>query len=180
MIFSLPMRVDRTLVPLPKEVVDHYLTILGVVRREPCLEALRELLAAHLTRIPFENISKLYYRKHLGLVDLPTSFIWMESINTILVVPYVHSVQHDRRVNQRVWTRSTEKDLWKRLKLDSEEITSAKFIQSGVSFSAVLTRSAANLGKSIVVGAVNGESILRLFRIIRSSNSEYKLVQFGI
>jgi hypothetical protein len=61
---SLPMQVDQTLVPLPEEVVDHYLTILGVVQREPSLEALRELLAVHLTRIPFENISKLYYRKH--------------------------------------------------------------------------------------------------------------------
>jgi len=60
MMISLPMQVDRTLAPLPEEVVDHYLTILGVVRREPSLEALRELLAAHLTRIPFENISKLY------------------------------------------------------------------------------------------------------------------------
>jgi hypothetical protein len=66
---SLPMQVDRTLVPLSEEVVDHYLTILGVVRREPSLEALRELLAAHLTRIPFENISKLYYRQRLGLVS---------------------------------------------------------------------------------------------------------------
>ena len=35
-------------------------------------------------------------------------------------------------------------------------------------------------GKSIVVGEVNGGPILRLFRIIRSSKSEYKLVQVGI
>ena len=81
MIFSLPMRVDRTLVPLPKEVVDHYLTILGIVRREPCLEAPRELLAAHLTRIPFENISKLHYRKHLGLVDLPPIQLYLDGID---------------------------------------------------------------------------------------------------
>ena len=44
------MEVDRTLVPLPEEVVDHYLAILGLMRRDPGLEALRELLAAHLTK----------------------------------------------------------------------------------------------------------------------------------
>ena len=59
MMISVPMQVDRTLVPLPEEVVDHYLTILGVVRREPSLEALRELLAAHLTRIPFRIFQAL-------------------------------------------------------------------------------------------------------------------------
>jgi arylamine N-acetyltransferase len=81
MIFSSPMQVDRTLVPLPEEVTDHYLAILGVARREPSLEALRELLAAHLTRIPFENISKLYYRKRLGLVNLPAIRLYLDGID---------------------------------------------------------------------------------------------------
>ena len=79
----LPMQADQTLVPLPEEVVDHYLTILGVARREPSLEALRELLAAHLTRIPFENISKLYYRKRLGLVNLPPIQLYLDGIDKI-------------------------------------------------------------------------------------------------
>jgi len=57
------------------------LAILGVARREPSLEALRELLAAHLTRIPFENISKLYYRKRLGLVNLPGIQLYLEGID---------------------------------------------------------------------------------------------------
>ncbi len=74
------MQVDRTLAPLSEEVVDHYLAILGVARREPSLEALRELVAAHLTRIPFENISKLYYRKRLGLVNLPPIRLYLEGI----------------------------------------------------------------------------------------------------
>ena len=64
--------------PLPEEVVAHYLAILGVARREPSAEALRELLAAHLTRIPFENISKLYYRKRLGLVNLPDIRLYLD------------------------------------------------------------------------------------------------------
>lgn len=80
MIISLPMQTDRTLAPLPEEVVDRYLAILGVARREPSLAALRGLVAAHLTRIPFENISKLYYRKRLGLVNLPPIQLYLEGI----------------------------------------------------------------------------------------------------
>jgi hypothetical protein len=68
------------LAPLPEEVVAQYLAILGVVRREPSLGALRELLAAHLTRIPFENISQRYYQlksfsgavRPLGFSELQT------------------------------------------------------------------------------------------------------------
>jgi arylamine N-acetyltransferase len=81
MTISLPMQVDRTLAPLPEEVVDRYLAILGVARREPSLEALRELVAAHLTRIPFENISKLYCRKRLGLVNLPAIRLYLDGID---------------------------------------------------------------------------------------------------
>ena len=75
------MQVDRTPAPLPEEVIDHYLAILGVARREPSLEALRELVAAHLTRIPFENISKLYYRKRWGLVNLPAIGLYLDGID---------------------------------------------------------------------------------------------------
>lgn len=74
------MQVDRTPVPLPKDVVAQYLAILEVARMEPSLEALRELVAAHLTRVPFENISKLYYRKQLGLVDLPDIRLYLDGI----------------------------------------------------------------------------------------------------
>lgn len=81
MIIPLPMQVARTLVALPEEVTDHYLAILRVARREPSLEALRELLAAHLTRIPFENISKLYYRKRYGLVNLPKIELYLDGID---------------------------------------------------------------------------------------------------
>ncbi|MFZ0418690.1 MAG: arylamine N-acetyltransferase [Candidatus Sulfotelmatobacter sp.] len=75
------MQVDRTPALLPEGVTDHYLAILGVARREPSLEALRELLSAHLTRIPFENISKLYYRKRLGLVNLPAVRLYLDGID---------------------------------------------------------------------------------------------------
>ena len=47
--------------------LSRYLGILGVPRREPGLAALTELTSAHLRRIPFENVSKLYHRKELGM-----------------------------------------------------------------------------------------------------------------
>lgn len=40
-----------------------YLRLLGVPRRAPGLDALREIVAAHLTRVPFENVSKLLMRR---------------------------------------------------------------------------------------------------------------------
>jgi len=67
--------------PVDEEVAAHYLAILGVARRQPSLEAFRELLAAHLTRIPFENISKLYYRKRLGLVNLAPIQLYLDGID---------------------------------------------------------------------------------------------------
>jgi arylamine N-acetyltransferase len=62
------------------ELLTQYLAVLGVSRRAPNLDALRELVAAHVTRIPFENISKLYYRKHLGLADLVPLPLYLDGI----------------------------------------------------------------------------------------------------
>jgi arylamine N-acetyltransferase len=53
---------------------------LGVSRRAPGLDALRELVAAHVTRIPFENISKLHYRRRLGLTDLVPLPLYLDGI----------------------------------------------------------------------------------------------------
>jgi arylamine N-acetyltransferase len=56
---------------MPQAQLARYLDLLGIRRRPPGLAALRELVRAHLTGVPFENISKLYYHKHLGLRSLP-------------------------------------------------------------------------------------------------------------
>jgi len=66
--------------PLAPELISRYLAVLGVSRREPTAEALRELVAAHLTRVPFENISKLYNRKHHDLADLPPLQLYLDGI----------------------------------------------------------------------------------------------------
>jgi arylamine N-acetyltransferase len=56
---------------MTEELVTQYLGILGIAQREPSYEALSEIVTAHLRRIPFENISKLYYMKQSGLCDIP-------------------------------------------------------------------------------------------------------------
>lgn len=56
---------------LDQDLVVRYLGLLGLSRRQPSFDALKELVAAQMMRVPFENISKLYYRKHLGLRDIP-------------------------------------------------------------------------------------------------------------
>jgi arylamine N-acetyltransferase len=68
---------DQALAP---ELVRRYLAALGVTQQEPALGALRELVAAHLTRVPFENISKLYNRKRHGLTGLPSIHLYLEGI----------------------------------------------------------------------------------------------------
>ena len=57
-----------------------YLRLLGVGRREPGVHALTELVQAHATRVPFESISKVYYRKHLGLHGLPSLELFLDGI----------------------------------------------------------------------------------------------------
>lgn len=53
------------------ETLDRYLGLLGLPARRPSLDALAELTAAHLMRIPFENVSKLYYRHDLSSRGVP-------------------------------------------------------------------------------------------------------------
>lgn len=48
-----------------------YLKLLGQAPAPPTLESLAKLVRAHIIRCPFENISKLYRVKHLGLRRLP-------------------------------------------------------------------------------------------------------------
>ena len=64
--------------------LEHYLSLLGVQRRKPGVDALGELVRAHLERIPFENISKLYYQKHLGLRGLPGLERFLDGSNAFI------------------------------------------------------------------------------------------------
>jgi arylamine N-acetyltransferase len=62
------------------DLLQRYLGVLGVSRKAPSLDALRELVAAHVTRIPFENISKLHYHRNLGLNDLIPLPLYLDGI----------------------------------------------------------------------------------------------------
>lgn len=48
-----------------------YLRLLGIKPLKPGMKALGEIISAQLARVPFENISKLYYFKHEKLRTLP-------------------------------------------------------------------------------------------------------------
>jgi len=58
---------------------NRYLDILDIIRREPSVNALYELVKAHLTKIPFENISKLLYKKQ-GLKTIPDLSLYLDGV----------------------------------------------------------------------------------------------------
>lgn len=69
-----------TLAPLSDTQVAAYLSVLGVGPASPSGAALGELVRAHLTRVPFENISKLHYRERIGLTEIPPVDLFLEGI----------------------------------------------------------------------------------------------------
>lgn len=54
-----------------KTLFESYLKILGLTKRTPHLIDLTDIVGAHLKRIPFENLSKIYYNKFFGISSLP-------------------------------------------------------------------------------------------------------------
>ncbi len=67
-------------VPAVSTLFDRYLAVLGVRRLRPSFEALSELTAAHLARVPFENVSKLYYRHDVRRRGVPGLAQFLEGI----------------------------------------------------------------------------------------------------
>jgi N-hydroxyarylamine O-acetyltransferase len=63
-----------------EDLMKKYLDILGVSRKPPDIAALVELVTAHLRKIPFENISKLYYLQKFGLKDIPDLDLYLNGI----------------------------------------------------------------------------------------------------
>jgi arylamine N-acetyltransferase len=60
--------------------VGRYLRVLQFAAAAPSFAALGGLVRAHLTRIPFENVSKLYYRRRCGLATLPDIEMYLDGI----------------------------------------------------------------------------------------------------
>jgi N-hydroxyarylamine O-acetyltransferase len=63
-----------------ERLIERYLRLLGVTRQKPTLQALSELVFSHLTKVPFENISKLYRWKRDGLTALPSLEQFLDGI----------------------------------------------------------------------------------------------------
>ena len=59
---------------------ERYLKLLGLSRRKPSPDALRELVQTHLLNVPFENVSKLYYHKQFNLQGLPGLELFLDGI----------------------------------------------------------------------------------------------------
>jgi len=56
-----------------------YLELLGITKSEPNFEFLKRIVKAHLIKIPFENISKLMYKKQ-GMNEIPDLSTFLEGI----------------------------------------------------------------------------------------------------
>lgn len=69
-----------THLPMQPDLLERYLGLLGVQRRKPGIDALCEIVRAHLERIPFENISKLYHKKHNNLRSLPSLELFLDGV----------------------------------------------------------------------------------------------------
>ena len=65
---------------MTSDLIERYLNLLGVQRRKPGTAALYELVQAQLMKVPFENLSKLYYKKHHNLQGLPNFELFLDGI----------------------------------------------------------------------------------------------------
>lgn len=65
---------------MQRDLMKDYLDLIGIQPRKPSVGALCQIVRAHLMCIPFENISKLYYKKHLGLQNLPGLELFLDGI----------------------------------------------------------------------------------------------------
>ncbi len=74
------LKIGEVTVPLPAELVARYLAVLGLTLQDPGRAALDELVAAHVSRVPFENLSKLYRRKRFGLTGLPPLQLFLDDV----------------------------------------------------------------------------------------------------
>jgi len=62
-----------------EKLFDKYLDLLGVEASFPSFEFLCKIVRAHLLKVPFENISKLLYKKQ-GMDDIPDLHTYLDGI----------------------------------------------------------------------------------------------------
>ena len=54
--------------------------ILGIAKKEPGMDLLNKVVKAHLLHLPFENISKIYYRKFRNLTGIPEPQLFLDGV----------------------------------------------------------------------------------------------------
>jgi len=59
---------------------ERYLKLLGFQKQKPSIEYLKNMIGVHLSVIPFENISKLYYKKRHNLKQLIDFELYLDGI----------------------------------------------------------------------------------------------------
>jgi len=59
---------------------DSYIKKLGLSKRNPSLPALTEIVSTHLTKIPFENLSKIYYHSKYDMLTIPDLEMYLEGM----------------------------------------------------------------------------------------------------
>lgn len=62
-----------------KTLFNKYLAILGIVESRPSLELLRKIVKVHLIKVPFENVSKILFKKQ-GLNGIPDLSTYLDGI----------------------------------------------------------------------------------------------------
>ena len=62
------------------DLFNKYLKLLGIRRSDPTLNYLTELISYHLRKVPFENISKIFYYKTLQLRNIPDFELYLNGI----------------------------------------------------------------------------------------------------
>ena len=63
----------------PKDLFKKYLDLLEISRSEPNFDFLKRIVKAHLIKVPFENISKLIFKKQ-GMKYIPDLELFLEGI----------------------------------------------------------------------------------------------------
>ncbi len=58
----------------------NYLRLLGIQKQSPSFDYLKEIVRAQISKIPFENISKLFFKKRLNLKQLIDFELYLEGI----------------------------------------------------------------------------------------------------
>lgn len=59
---------------------ERYLRILGVKCSKPSYDVLKSIIQSHVMKVPFENISKLYYLRTSGFKGIPTLTQFLDGI----------------------------------------------------------------------------------------------------